>query len=40
METLRFGLWGAVLLLPFVLGHLIYSYWVFRGKVRGERYYG
>ncbi len=32
-ETLRFTLWGVVLVLPFVLGYIAYSYWVFRGKV-------
>jgi len=33
-------LWGAVIVLPFVLAYLIYSYWVFRGKVSEEKYYG
>ena len=32
-ETLLFTLWGVVLVLPFVLGYTIYSYWVFRGKI-------
>jgi cytochrome d ubiquinol oxidase subunit II len=32
-ETLVFTLWGVVLVLPFVLGYTIYSYWVFRGKI-------
>jgi cytochrome d ubiquinol oxidase subunit II len=32
-ETLIFTLWGVVLVLPFVLGYTIYSYWVFRGKI-------
>ena len=40
METMRFVLWGAVLVLPFVVGYLVYSYWVFRGKVSEEKYYG
>jgi cytochrome d ubiquinol oxidase subunit II len=39
-ETMRFVLWGAVIVLPFVLGYLFYSYWVFRGKVSEEKYYG
>jgi cytochrome d ubiquinol oxidase subunit II len=31
---------GALLILPFVLGYTIYSYWVFRGKVaEGEAGY-
>ncbi|MDX9786074.1 MAG: cytochrome d ubiquinol oxidase subunit II [Desulfobacterales bacterium] len=32
-ETLIFTLWGVVLVLPFVLGYTVYSYWVFRGKI-------
>jgi cytochrome d ubiquinol oxidase subunit II len=40
LETMRFTLWGAGIVLPFVLGYLIYSYWVFRGKVGQETYYG
>jgi cytochrome d ubiquinol oxidase subunit II len=40
LETMRFGLWGAGIVLPFVLGYLVYSYWVFRGKVGQEKYYG
>lgn len=32
-ETLLFTLWGVLLVLPFVLGYTIYSYWIFRGKV-------
>jgi cytochrome bd ubiquinol oxidase subunit II len=32
-ETLVFTLWGVALVLPFVLGYTIYSYWVFRGKI-------
>jgi cytochrome bd ubiquinol oxidase subunit II len=38
-ETLRFALWGAVFVLPVVIGYVIYSYSVFRGKVGSERYY-
>jgi len=39
-ETLRFILWGAIIVLPFVCGYAIYSYSVFRGKVgSGETYY-
>jgi cytochrome d ubiquinol oxidase subunit II len=39
-ETLRFTLWGAVIVLPVVLGYTVYSYSVFRGKVgRGEASY-
>ncbi|MEJ5375774.1 MAG: cytochrome d ubiquinol oxidase subunit II [bacterium] len=37
-ETLSFLLWGAVIVLPVVVGYLIYSYAVFRGKVSGELY--
>jgi cytochrome bd ubiquinol oxidase subunit II len=35
-ETLRFILWGAVIVLPFVSSYAIYSYFVFRGKVTGR----
>lgn len=38
-ETLRFTLWGAVIVLPVVAGYIIYSYSVFRGKVGSEEYY-
>ncbi len=38
-ETLRFTLWGVVIVLPLVLGYTIYSYIIFRGKVGTERYY-
>ena len=38
-ETLQFTLWGAMIVLPLVLGYMIYSYVVFRGKVGGEGYY-
>jgi cytochrome d ubiquinol oxidase subunit II len=37
-ETLRFTLWGAALILPVVISYSIYSYMVFRGKVRREGY--
>ncbi len=35
-ETLHFTLWGVIIVLPVVLGYIIYSYSVFRGKVGGE----
>jgi cytochrome bd ubiquinol oxidase subunit II len=38
-ETLLFTLWGAVIVLPMVVGYIIYSYSVFRGKVSHEEYY-
>jgi cytochrome d ubiquinol oxidase subunit II len=38
-ETLRFTLWGVIIVLPLVLGYTVYSYSVFRGKVGKERYY-
>jgi cytochrome d ubiquinol oxidase subunit II len=38
-ETLRFTLWGAIIVLPIVLAYIIYSYSVFRGKVDYEGYY-
>ena len=38
-ETLRFTLWGALIVLPLVLAYTSYSYWVFRGKTgEGEGY--
>jgi cytochrome d ubiquinol oxidase subunit II len=37
-ETLRFVLWGAAIVLPFVVAYLIYSYAVFRGKVETGGY--
>jgi cytochrome d ubiquinol oxidase subunit II len=37
-ETLRFTLWGVLIVLPVVLGYTVYSYLVFRGKVGGEGY--
>jgi cytochrome bd ubiquinol oxidase subunit II len=39
-ETLRITLWGAIIVLPFVVGYAIYSYAVFRGKVDADLYYG
>jgi cytochrome d ubiquinol oxidase subunit II len=38
-ETLRFTLWGVIIVLPLVVGYTVYSYVVFRGKVRKEGYY-
>lgn len=38
-KTLRFTLWGVIIVLPLVLAYTIYSYWVFRGKVGKESYY-
>ncbi|MGZ3537780.1 MAG: cytochrome d ubiquinol oxidase subunit II [Thermodesulfobacteriota bacterium] len=38
-ETLRFTLWGVVIVLPLVLGYTVYSYLIFRGKVGTDRYY-
>jgi cytochrome d ubiquinol oxidase subunit II len=38
-ETLQFALWGAMIVLPLVLGYMIYSYTTFRGKVNGGEYY-
>jgi cytochrome d ubiquinol oxidase subunit II len=38
-ETLQFALWGAMIVLPLVLGYMIYNYVIFRGKVSGEGYY-
>ncbi|RJR32545.1 MAG: hypothetical protein C4576_29800 [Desulfobacteraceae bacterium] len=35
-ETLLFTLWGVILVLPVVLGYTVYSYWVFRGKLKAE----
>ena len=37
-ETLSFMLWGALIVLPVVVGYLIYSYAVFRGKVGSGLY--
>jgi cytochrome bd ubiquinol oxidase subunit II len=35
-----FMLLGTLLLLPFVLGYVVFIYWLFRGKVReGESYH-
>lgn len=38
-ETLRFTLWGAIIVLPVVLAYIIYSYSVFRGKVGEGKHY-
>jgi len=38
-ETLRFTLWGGLIVLPLVLAYMVYSYIVFRGKVGKEKYY-
>jgi cytochrome bd ubiquinol oxidase subunit II len=38
-ETLRFTLWGAIIVLPVVLAYTTYSYSVFRGKVGKEDHY-
>jgi cytochrome d ubiquinol oxidase subunit II len=38
-ETLSFTLWGVVIVLPIVVGYILYSYSVFRGKVTPEEYY-
>jgi len=39
-ETLRFTLWGVIIVLPLVLGYTVYSYSVFSGKVgKGGHYY-
>ncbi len=38
-ETLRFTLWGTIIVLPVVLTYIIYSYTVFRGKVGKQAYY-
>jgi cytochrome d ubiquinol oxidase subunit II len=38
-ETLRFTLWGVIIVLPVVLAYIIYSYAVFRGKVGKEGFY-
>ena len=36
-ETMMLTLWGAMIVLPVVIAYVIYSYWVFRGKV-GEHH--
>jgi cytochrome bd ubiquinol oxidase subunit II len=38
-ETLRFTLWGGIIVLPLVLAYTVYSYTVFSGKVGKEKYY-
>lgn len=38
-QTQLFTLWGVIFVIPVVLTYIIYSYWVFRGKVQpGEGY--
>jgi cytochrome d ubiquinol oxidase subunit II len=36
---MMFTLWGVIIVLPFVVGYTLYSYWVFRGKVEAEAGY-
>jgi cytochrome d ubiquinol oxidase subunit II len=38
-ETLRFALWGVVIVLPLVIAYTIYSYSIFRGKVKKDEGY-
>jgi cytochrome d ubiquinol oxidase subunit II len=38
-ETLRFTLWGVIIVLPLVLAYTAYSYAIFRGKVGKESHY-
>lgn len=38
-ESLRFIFWGAVLVMPCILAYTVFSYRVFRGKVRELSYY-
>ncbi len=39
-DSLTFMLVGAVFLMPIILGYTVYSYWIFRGKLRlGEGYH-
>jgi cytochrome d ubiquinol oxidase subunit II len=38
-KTLRFTLWGVIVVLPVVLVYTIYSYSIFRGKVGTEKLY-
>ncbi len=38
-ETLRFMLWGALIVLPVILAYIVYSYSVFRGKVNEGEFY-
>jgi len=32
-ESLKFALYGTVVLIPLILGYTAYAYWVFRGKI-------
>ncbi|MGZ6292948.1 MAG: cytochrome d ubiquinol oxidase subunit II, partial [Syntrophales bacterium] len=38
-ETLRFTLWGVIIVLPLVLAYTAYSYTIFRGKVGKESHH-
>ena len=38
-ETLRFTLWGTLIVLPVIIAYMVYSYYVFRGKVGKEKFY-
>jgi len=38
-RSLGFTLVGALLIIPLILGYTAWSYWVFRGKVRGDEGY-
>ncbi|AMO23944.1 cyanide-insensitive cytochrome bd quinol oxidase subunit II [Ramlibacter solisilvae] len=38
-QSLGFTLVGALLIVPMILGYTAWSYWVFRGKVRGDEGY-
>jgi len=37
-SALQFMLWGAAMLLPYIAGYTMFSYRVFRGKVREALY--
>lgn len=38
-ESLQFILWGAVVVIPLILGYTAFSYWVFKGKATELTYY-
>jgi len=38
-QTMIFTLWGVAFVIPVVLGYIIYSYWIFRGKVHAQEGY-
>ncbi|MFN7091335.1 MAG: ubiquinol oxidase subunit II, partial [Allorhizobium sp.] len=38
-ESLAFLLYGAVILVPMILGYTAYAYWVFRGKLNPDEGY-